>query len=335
FTGVDYDASVSTGTAALCDSNGTSGCQALTGTSISTNGSGALTGSGAVPSGATTGARKLVVSTTTQTASTDYLVLGAAAINLSASSGAAGGSVVVSGSNFDPGRTLFVSPTDGTGPTGSVAVVVTSATGTFSGASVTTNTGTVAITATVNPPDGINLASQPFTVSANSCVAVAAGGTTGSCSISQTLQETITGGELKMSQSAGLVALSGTTLNGTNQTATGSLNQVTVTDSRGTLGGWTLTGNVTDLTTGVGADANHTLPAASITWTPACAATTGTSAEVAPGAAGGIASATLCQAAAGGGGGVFTADAGISVPVPATKAAGLYSGTLTLTLTGL
>jgi hypothetical protein len=330
FTGVDFDASVSTGTASLCDTDGTTGCQALTGTSISTDGSGALTGSGTVPAGATTGARKLVVSTGTQSASDDFVVLGTAAISLSASSGGVGSTVTVSGSNFDPGKTLFVSPTDGSGPTGSVAMVTTSATGSFSGASVTVNAGTVAITATTNPPDGINLASQPFVLSANSCIVTAT-----NCTITQTIEQPVTGGALSMSQTAALISMSPVTLDGTPKTGTGALNQVTVTDARGSLSGWTLTGSVTPLTTGAGGT-NRTIPADQVSWTPACGAASGSNAaEVVAGSAGAIpTNSALCTAASGGGGGTFTADAGITVSVAPSVAAGLYTGTLTLTLTG-
>jgi hypothetical protein len=338
FTGVDFTASVSTGTASLCDSNGTSNCVALDSATISTDAAGALTGSGTIPAAATTGARRLVVSTgsgpSATSASSAFTVLDTPAITLSASSGSAGGSVSVSGTNFDPGVTLFVSPTDGAAQTGTFAVVVPNATGSFSGASVTTNTGTVAIVATVQPPDGVNFASADFEVSANSCTAATSAVPEDSCSISQQLQLPVEGGSLTLSQDAATIAMDPLTLTGSDQTSTGALNQVTVTDARGNLGGWTLTGAVTDLSAGAGA--NLTIPADQVSWTPACSTVSGNSAEVVAGTAGAIpTNAALCTAAGGGGGGTFHGDADISVAVASSKGAGTYTGTLTLTLTGL
>jgi hypothetical protein len=334
FTGVDFSPSVSTGTASLCDSNGTTNCEPLDNTSISTDAGGALTGSGDIPAAATTGARRLVVSTGALSASSAFVVLGTPAITLSASSGGAGGTISVSGSGFDPGIQLFIVPIDGVNPTGSPAILNASATGSFAGASVTTPAGTVAIVASdgQNPP-GINFATAPFTVSANSCTA--AGATTpGSCSVDQQLQLPVAGGNLTLSQDAATIAMDPLTLNGTDQTSTGALNQVTVVDARGNLGGWTLTGAVTDLTAGAGA--NLTIPADQVSWTPACSAVSGNPAEVVAGSAGAIpTNGALCTAAAGGGGGTFHGDAGISVAVASSKGAGTYTGTLTLTLTGL
>lgn len=336
FTGVDFEVSVVTGTATLCNTDGVTNCEALTGVAISTTASGALTGSGIIPAAATTGARRLVVTTGARSASAAFVVLGTASLTLSASSGGAGSSVSVSGSNFDPGTLLFLVPLSGAfTPLAGPAMVTTNATGSFSGVSVTVVTGTAYIGAGDNPTTANNSAVAPFSVSSNSCTAATAATPTGSCAIQQTVQQQVSGGNLSMSQQSALISMSAITLDGSNQTSTGALNQVTVIDARGTLGGWTLTGAVTSLTTGSG-DANHTIPNTAISWAPTCAATGGAiPAEVASGTAGAIpSSAALCTAVAGGGGGTFTGNASVSVVVGSSKAAGLYSGTLTLTLAG-
>jgi hypothetical protein len=344
--GVDYDKNATSGTAALCNGDGVTGCQPLAGVTISTDANGVLTGSGKVPTGATTGSRRLVVSTSSKSASATFVVLDTAAITLSATSGGAGSSITVSGSNFDATKNLSVALLDGTNApisVGSPLPVTTNATGSFSGVSLAIPAGTapgpytvVAAAGTQANPDPVNTAFAVFTVSANSCNAATAPATTGNCAVQQTIQQQVNGGNLSMSQAGGAVNMSLITLNGTNQTSNGNLNRVTVIDARGTLTGWTLTGSMADLTTGANPDANHTIPAASVKWTPACAASVGIGAEVAAGTAGAIpTNAALCTAASGGGGGTFTADAAITVDVAASKAAGAYSGKLTLTLTGL
>jgi hypothetical protein len=131
------------------------------------------------------------------------------------------------------------------------------------------------------------------------------------------------------------VNMSTITLDGTTQTSNGALNTVSVADARGTLSGWSLTGAVTNLVTGATPNANHTILASDVSWTPVCTATDAIQAEVAAGTAGSIpTNDLLCAAASGGGGGSFDADAALHVQVAASKAAGTYTGTLTLTLTG-
>ncbi len=62
----------------------------------------------------------------------------------------------------------------------------------------------------------------------------------------QKINITVNGGPLTMSREAGEVDLTPVTLNGTEQTATGSLKRVEVIDARGGSTGWSLTGTLTD-----------------------------------------------------------------------------------------
>jgi hypothetical protein len=336
FTGVDYTPSAATGTASLCDTDGVSNCQSLDTVTIGVDAGGALTGSGTIPAAATTGSRRLVVSTgsgpSARSASATFVVLGARTVVLTPSSGGIGATISVSGSGFDPGATLLVVPSDGTGALAAPVTTTASATGTFSGVSVTVVAGTIGIAASEADNPTTEFGFAPFSVSATSC---SVAGDTGTCTVEQGIVQQVNGGQLSMTEAAPTITMSPVTLDGSSQTSTGALNQVTVTDARGTLTGWTLTGSVTDLTTGAGGT-NRTIVNTNISWTPACSATTGSASEISTGAAGVIPSnSMLCSAGSGGGGGSFHADAGVSVVVPPTVARGTYNGTLTLTLTGL
>jgi hypothetical protein len=149
----------------------------------------------------------------------------------------------------------------------------------------------------------------------------------------QKINITVNGGPLTMSREAGEVDLTPVTLNGTEQTATGSLKRVEVIDARGGTAGWSLTGTLTDF----GSAAGTKIPAGNLSWTPACTAAPGASA-VTPGSAGPLdttTAATLCSAPGGTGqivGGSFTAGAGLNLKVPAVTGAGRYTAVLTLTL---
>ncbi|MGR6997780.1 hypothetical protein ACU686_06100 [Yinghuangia aomiensis] len=73
------------------------------------------------------------------------------------------------------------------------------------------------------------------------------------------------------------------TLNGEAQTVKTNLNQVTVLDARGGNLGWSLTGSMTDL---VAANGTDKIPAGNLSWTPSCAAGTGSLSTVTNGTAG-------------------------------------------------
>ncbi|MGR6997767.1 hypothetical protein ACU686_06035 [Yinghuangia aomiensis] len=119
---------------------------------------------------------------------------------------------------------------------------------------------------------------------------------------------------LAMAQNGGAIDFGTVALNGQAQTVNGTLNQVTVTDGRGTNLGWSLTGTMSDLLSANGTDK---IPAGNIGWTPLCAAREGSLSQVANGPAGplGAVPTTLCSQAASEQttGGVFTADAGMTL----------------------
>ncbi|WP_018653806.1 WxL domain-containing protein [Actinomadura flavalba] len=113
--------------------------------------------------------------------------------------------------------------------------------------------------------------------------------------------------------------------------ATGALNKATVTDARGTNAGWSLVGQLGDLTSAGGG----TIPAANMAWTPNAAVVNDGSqgAVVAGPAVNGLDVArTLASSAGGASGGVFEAGAGLDLGIPAGVVPGDYTGTLTLTL---
>lgn len=122
------------------------------------------------------------------------------------------------------------------------------------------------------------------------------------------------------------------TVSGTS--ATGALNAVTVTDTRNTFDGWSVSGQTSDFT-GSGTAAGSTIPGDQLGWAPtdtalATGATLGgTVAPAAPGL--GTTAAVLAQAHAGNGNGTSTLGANLTLAIPAAAKAGGYAATLTLT----
>ena len=238
----------------------------------------------------------------------------------------AGQTITVTGSNWDPGNTVgeggaTADPTI-TVHIGSVSKTVLAGTdGSFSTTIQATDDTATAVTATSGGGGWLLNASSPIIFSPFAA------------QDDQNVELDVIGGDLTMSQAADLIVMSPITLNGTDQVSNGAVNKVTVTDARGSSAGWSLSARLTDLTTGGGTAPNSTIGASTFIWSPACQ-TTGGTAVVTPGTSTKLSNSdqTFCQVASGQGGGKFTADAGLSVPVPATQAAGLYTGILTLTL---
>ena len=115
-------------------------------------------------------------------------------------------------------------------------------------------------------------------------------------------------------------------------TAAGTLQEVTVTDTRNYYPGWSVTGQAADFTTrrGPAISGNH------LGWTPhavdslgGCARLGGTVAPAAPGL--GTTPATLASAAAGCGFGVSKLSARLTLDIPAFAAGRRYTGMLTIT----
>ena len=152
----------------------------------------------------------------------------------------------------------------------------------------------------------------------------------GSISADQELSSTVAPGAFSLGLAGNSATLTGGVVGGS---ATGDLNAATVTDLRGTNGGWNLVGQVEDFTSGA-----NRIAADNLGWTPS-ASKVDASGNVIPGGAAnpgagtGLGSArTLCKAENGSSSGVFRCGAQLTLNVPDTTAPGSYAATLTLTL---
>jgi hypothetical protein len=116
--------------------------------------------------------------------------------------------------------------------------------------------------------------------------------------------------------------------------ATGALNPITVSDTRNTYPGWSVSGQTSDFT-GSGSAAGGTISGNQLGWVPTDtslgtgAVLGGTVAPASPGL--GSTAAVLASALAGGGNGTSGLGANLTLDIPATVAAGPYAGTLTIT----
>lgn len=177
--------------------------------------------------------------------------------------------------------------------------------------------------------------------------------TTAACDLSQVVEVQVIGATMTMEQAGALVSLDAITLNGQPQTTGGSLNGLTVVNARGTDAGWSLTGQMSgDFSDGTGDGVcpasdpstwdNHCIPGGNLGWTPSAAvaheqipgdvATVNAGGAVGPYSPGLDSAQGLCSAPATQSGGTFSCGGGVSLAIPASAAAGTYSGTLTLTL---
>jgi hypothetical protein len=319
------------------------------------------------------------------TAAGAFNYLSAAAISAAPNSGGLGVTTTVTGSGFDPqGGPVTVAFSNGT-PASSVTTSVASD-GTIS-VGLTVHAadalGSNPITATQTAANSdILSANTGFTVSAVSGGPCATTGAPSSCLVNQVIDETVTGVPAGLIIQDGAdngnavcaagnpdpihVTLTGTTLNGKTQHATGCLNTVQVTDERGNLVGYTATGVLeTDFLGGsAGAhDWDKVIPGNNLVWTPSRSLTwptapngpSGVLSEVAAGPAGPVSVASpdanllgggspysspetttpnvLATAAAGGGGGTFNLNAGLDLTVPAWVSSGTYQATMDLVVT--
>ncbi|MET8264787.1 hypothetical protein ABZU92_12400 [Micromonospora arida] len=302
-----------------------------------TDAAGAGTGTLTVPSGATTGARTVAVSDGTNTVSVPITILGSPGIAITPSGGGSGTVVTVTGTNWNPGSTVTIGgykALTGAPPPPATSDPATTATAGATGGINATFTVTDSTTAYVGAQSGALFAISAWTGSADSCTAKTGSATTGNCTLSYNLSETVTAGNLSMARATGTgnIPFSGVTVGGSVQTATGDLSTVTVTDHRGSTFGWSLVGTVTDFTGTPGG----TIAKSNLSWTPACVDTAGATNAVTAvaGTPGTVDAATLCSAptSATGTGGSFDASAGLTLSVPANQLAGTYAATLTLTL---
>ncbi|MFR0352509.1 beta-xylosidase [Streptomyces sediminimaris] len=252
---------------------------------------------------------------------TDSTPVNNRAIQLGKASGAPGDSVTVSGSGFTAGATVTLAGRSGSNQTADRATVTAGGDGKISGSLTVNDRTTTGIVAYEGSAwsDALGAGPAVYTVTDNTPVPDG----------SQKLTTTVKAGTLSMSQAGDAVALSAVDF-GRGGASTGALQTVTVKDFRGGPAGWSLTGKVTDFT-GPGA----TIDAGKLSWTPACATKAGSPSTCEAGSAGTVGSsgATLASTADGTlTGGEFTADARLSLDVPAFTPPGSYSGVLTLTL---
>ncbi|MFD5251761.1 beta-xylosidase [Streptomyces bobili] len=244
------------------------------------------------------------------------------AISLGSASGAPGAAVTVTGSDFTPGATVTLAGRSGSAQTADTATVTANAQGGFSGSLAVADRTTTGVVAYEGGAWSADKGAGPVAYVVLDDTPVPDG--------SQKLTTTVKAGTLSMAQAGDAVQLSAVDF-GTGGASTGTLKTVTVKDFRGGPAGWSLTGKVTDFT-GPGAK----IDAGRLSWTPACATDAGSPSTCRAGSAGvvGTAGATLASAPdATLTGGEFTADAQLSLDVPAFTPPGTYAGVLTLTLT--
>ena len=198
-----------------------------------------------------------------------------------------------------------------------------------SGVATTTTTfaaaGTYALSAVFTPTSS-SYASSTGTYSET--VNVATTSTSGSEPLAVTIPAT---GAFTLTVATGTVnlAVSGAT-------ATGTLNPITVSDTRNTYPGWSVSGQTSNFT-GSGSAASQTISGDQLGWVPtdtslATGAVLGPT--VAPGTSpGGLedTAAVLASAVPGGGGGTSVLGAGLTLDIPASAVAGPYGATLTVT----
>jgi hypothetical protein len=245
--------------------------------------------------------------------------------------------------NLDPSTVTIVTP-----PTAGTASPNPDGTVTY------TNTNNLATSDsfTYTVADTTNLVSNAATVTV-SILGDTCDATGGACSLDQVIQSQVIGAQMTLEQAGALVSLNPITLNGQPQTTTGALNGLTVTNARGTDAGWSLTGEMTgDFSDGTGDGVcpasdpstwdNHCIPGDNLGWTPSASvaheqipgdvAAVSAGSPVDPYSPGLGGAQALCFSLATHSGGTFSCGGGVALAIPASAAAGLYAGTLTLTL---
>lgn len=269
------------------------------------------------------------------TASTTFNVSGPTA-TASPATAQDGTVVAVTGDGFAPNFPASLSFTSGS-DTGSATV---DATGHLTG-SITVHTANEAL-----GQNDVHVVQATSGLTATAALNISAIPT-----LHQTINETVLPGSgLGDTQSGSTITMSDTTLNGHVQTAHGNLNRVTVTDTRGTNVGWTLTGQLeSDFANASPGAENHNpnggitdphnnIPAGNLSWVPAVSLndpTDGLVGDVNAGSASALSKTsakTLAIAGVGGGGGTWQADASFSLVVPSYVNKGTYSAVLDLVL---
>jgi hypothetical protein len=242
--------------------------------------------------------------------------------------------LTASPSTAQVGSTVTLTATESPATAGSVQFEVG---GTNIGSPAAVNASGVATTTTTFAAAGTESLSAVFTPTDTTHFS----GSTGTTSVTVTTTAPNTGtvpitvtvppsGVFTFTVAPGTVNLA---VSGSPATGTGVLNAVTVSDSRNTFPGWSVSGQESNFT-GSGTAGGSTISGNQLGWTP-----TGTPAgaavlgpAVAPAAPGlGTTAAILASASAGNGFGTSNLSANLLLDIPASAAAGAYSSTLTLT----
>jgi hypothetical protein len=251
-----------------------------------------------------------------------------ATVSASPTSGMSGTQVQLSGSNWPPNATVTVAFADGSPPsTGSATV---DASGHL--------TGSIAVTASdkVEPSNPISVTDAAAGITVSCAFAVTKPGP-----LDQTVVVVVKPGKLSDSQIGGTsttVTLMPIKHGPRGRYSTGKIDALIVTDARGLLPGWTLTGTLTGNFAKLNPFGNRPLgvfPAGNLTISPSIEATTGIQGEVMAGVpqrANYTTGQTLASAAGGGGGGQFQVSALLHLKVPARVASGGYVDVLVVTL---
>jgi ABC-type phosphate transport system substrate-binding protein len=237
-----------------------------------------------------------------------------------------------------PGQTVTLTATesagDGTNPGGSVQFMVGPS---AIGSPVTVNAAGVAATTTTFATVGQQFLSATFVPadaesygSSTADVTVSVAASTVTAGIAPVTVIVPPTGALVVTVASGAV-----TLTQSGSDATGVLDPVTVSDTRNTYPGWSVSGQAADFT-GRGAAAGSTISGDQLGWLPtgaALAAGVTLGSAITPAAPGlGTTAAVLASAPAGGGFGTSVVGANLTLAIPPVTKAGDYTGSLTVTV---
>jgi hypothetical protein len=229
--------------------------------------------------------------------------------------------------------TATVTDSDSSTPAGSVqfesggtdiGTPVTVASGTATTTTTFASAGAYSLTAVYTPTSPSYASSTSAAVSET--VTAATTSTSGSEPLSVTVAAT---GSFTLTVATGTVTL---TVSGA--TATGALNPVTVSDTRNTFPGWSVSGQESNFT-GSGTAAGSTISGNQLGWVPTDTSLgTGVvlGSTVAPASPGlGTTAAVLASATAPNGAGTSVLGANLTLDIPASATAGPYAGVMTIT----
>jgi len=236
-----------------------------------------------------------------------------------------------------------VSAADGTSPAGTVQFTQN---GTNIGSPVAVNTGGVATPAstTFTAPTTTSSVTDPVTA-VFTPTATTYASSTGTFSLLVQVSGTQTAGAIPvdvtvpatgtLTVTVSTTAITLTVGSTTPLTGTGTLNTVSVSDTRNTAPGWSVSGQDTAFAGPSGAATQTPIPGDDMGWAPSGTVSGGATLgpTVAPGASPGLADAAqvLASAAPGSGTGSDTLSAALTLDIPTGQAAGAYTSTLTIT----